>query len=221
MKAKISEVFKSIQGEGLFQGIEQVFVRFFGCNLNCRFCDTKLDSYREVTVSALLDEVNSFGNCHSVALTGGEPLLQIDFLKQLCQALKEKGKTVYLETNGTLYQNLPQIIDNLDIIAMDFKLSSSTGMADFCFEHREFLKVIQGKEIFVKAVIGKTTLIEDLRIALAIIKEVDKNIPLVLQPEHPYEQELQNKLDYFKKVSQDSNINVRVIPQLHKVLGVR
>ncbi len=45
MQAKISEIFKSIQGEGPYQGINQVFVRFFGCNLCCRFCDTKPNSF--------------------------------------------------------------------------------------------------------------------------------------------------------------------------------
>jgi len=149
MKAKISEVFKSIQGEGLYQGKDQLFVRFFGCNLDCSFCDTKLSSYKQLSLDELLGQIATFSDYHSLSLTGGEPLLQIDFLKELVEQLKKDGKIVYLETNGSLYQNLTRVIDNIDIIAMDFKLSSSTGMKDFWFEHREFLKVAKTREVFV------------------------------------------------------------------------
>lgn len=221
MRVKISEVFKSIQGEGLYQGAEQLFLRFFGCNLNCEFCDTKLDSYREISLADLLGELSSFEGYHSLSLTGGEPLLQVDFLEELVGQLKKDGKVVYLETNGTLYEDLKRVINNIDIVSMDFKLSSSTGMPDFWFEHREFLKVARKREVFVKTVVGPASRIEDLRIALAIIKEIDKDIPLVLQPENPKEAELKNKLNYFEKVASSSNIKVEIRPQLHKVLDIR
>jgi len=221
MKAKISEVFKSIQGEGLYQGKDQLFVRFFGCNLDCSFCDTKLSSYKQLSLDELLGQIATFSDYHSLSLTGGEPLLQIDFLKELVEQLKKDGKIVYLETNGSLYQNLTRVIDNIDIIAMDFKLSSSTGMKDFWFEHREFLKVAKTREVFVKTVVGEASRVEDLRIALAVIKEIDRNIVLVLQPQNPKESLLTEKLNYFEKVCKNNNIEVRVIPQLHKLLGIR
>ena len=90
LEGKVSEVFKSIQGEGLYQGVDQVFVRFFGCNLKCNFCDTELDYYKKKTTSELFNEINSFGDCHSLSITGGEPLLQIDFLKDLLKFLKKR-----------------------------------------------------------------------------------------------------------------------------------
>lgn len=232
LTGKISEIFKSIQGEGIYQGQTQIFVRFFGCNLACRFCDTKPDSYQEFSLSDLLNKIGSFDQYHSIALTGGEPLLQIDFLKELCQKLKEKNRVVYLETNGTLYKNLEQIISSIDIVAMDFKLPSSTEMRDFWFMHREFLKIAQSKEVFIKVVIGEASRIEDLRIALAVIKEVNpvrnnisngtgKDIALILQPENPYEEKLKGKLNYFEKICKEGNINVAIAPQLHKILGVK
>ncbi|MCF7907535.1 MAG: 7-carboxy-7-deazaguanine synthase QueE [Candidatus Omnitrophica bacterium] len=220
-KGKISEIFKSIQGEGLYQGQAQVFVRFFGCNLTCRFCDTKLDSYQEFSIDELMSKIAFFDNYHSVSLTGGEPLVQVEFLRELSQRLKKAGKLVYLETNGTLYQNLKQVIDSIDIVAMDFKLPSSTESKDFWFMHREFLKVAQTKEVFIKAVIGKASRVEDLRIALAVIKEVNKDLLFVLQPENPYEEELKGKLNYFEKVCKERNINLSVVSQLHKILGVK
>ncbi|MCM8763078.1 MAG: 7-carboxy-7-deazaguanine synthase QueE, partial [Candidatus Omnitrophica bacterium] len=77
MQAKIAEIFKSIQGEGIYQGREQVFVRFYGCNLKCQFCDTPLTHYEELRPEELLNRINIFGvDYHSLSLTGGEPLLQ-------------------------------------------------------------------------------------------------------------------------------------------------
>ena len=86
-KAKISDIFKSIQGEGLYQGEEQLFVRLYGCNLQCKYCDTRLDYYEEKTVDELISLLDSdaFSGVQSVALTGGEPLLQPEFIKVLCQ----------------------------------------------------------------------------------------------------------------------------------------
>ncbi len=221
MTGKISEIFKSIQGEGVYQGKSQAFVRFFGCNLECRFCDTKLSFFQEVTLKDLLSQISSFGRCHSIALTGGEPLLQIDFLRDLVKKLKQEGRVTYLESNGTLPNNLAKIIECVDIVAMDFKLPTSTGQKSFWVEHREFLEIAKAKKVFVKAVIGKDTQIEDVKTSISIIKEKDKAIPFVLQPENPFEEELENKLNNFREIAQRALADVRIIPQLHKKIGIR
>jgi organic radical activating enzyme len=221
MKAKISEIFKSIQGEGLYQGKEQVFVRFYGCNLNCSFCDTKLDFYEEKTVEEVMRDVLGYSNYHSISLTGGEPLLQINFLGDLCHKLKVKCKTIYLETNGTLPDNLWKVIDYIDIIAMDFKLPSSTKQAQHWSEHREFLKIASAKEVFIKAVIGKDAEEDDILKSIWLIKEANPSLHLVLQPQNPYEEELSAKLTYFQKICLDKGLKASIIPQLHKKTGVR
>ncbi len=221
MKAKISEIFKSIQGEGAYQGRNQVFVRFFGCNLSCRFCDTKPEYYQEKTLDQVIREIYSYQDYHSVSLTGGEPLLQAAFLKALAHELKAAGKLVYLETNGILHQSLEEVLDFIDIIAMDFKLFTSTGIGDFWRQHREFLKISKDKDLFVKAVIRKKTHIDDLRIGLGLINETRRKIPLILQPENPFEDDLKEKLSYFEKICQERGIDVKIVPQLHKELKVR
>jgi organic radical activating enzyme len=221
MNAKICEVFKSIQGEGLYRGVDQVFVRFFGCNLECSFCDTKLQSFQDISLPELLEQINSFNGYDYVSLTGGEPLLQEDFVGVLAKALKEEKKKVYLETNGILHEQLDKVIENIDVIAMDFKLPSSTGLKDFWYHHREFLKIAQRKEVFVKAVVGLSTRIEDVRIALAVIQEVNPDISLVLQPENPHEGLLNEKLRYFDKVCRERKVRVEIISQLHKELGIK
>jgi len=221
MKAKISEVFKSIQGEGLYQGVSQVFVRFFGCNLGCSFCDTKLDYYKEKTVSELSDEINSFCDYHSVSITGGEPLLQIEFLKGLAKLIKKQKQKVYLETNGVLSENLKRVIDYIDIIAMDFKLPSSTGLEPFWDKHQKFLGIAQEKKVFIKAIIGTATIAEDIYKTIEIIKGAAKKTTLVLQPQNPFEIMVKTKVASFERLCGEEGLEVKVISQMHKKLGIK
>ena len=221
MEGKIAEIFESIQGEGIYQGVRQIFIRFYGCNLNCKFCDTKLNSYREYGAEALLKKIkNHNGNYHSISLTGGEPLLQADFLKEFLPGMA-KGK-IYLETNGTLPEELGQIIDRIGIISMDIKLPSSTGLRGFWDEHRRFLKVGLKKNLFVKTVVCKSTKLEDLRIAVGLIGEFDKNIPFILQP-NSFEigKGLMDIIKRLQKFCLNNLSDVRIIPQMHKFLKVK
>jgi len=221
MKAKISEIFKSIQGEGLYQAKTQVFIRFFGCNLNCSFCDTKLDFYKYMTVDEILKSIEIYKDYHSISLTGGEPLLvEISFLKELCYRLKENSKIIYLETNGVIYKNLEALIDYVDIISMDFKLPSSTGLKAFWREHKKFLEIAQKKEVFIKAVICKDTNSYDIIKSIEIIKSVNPKIYFILQPQNPYEDLLNDKLRYFENLCSKNNINVKIVYQLHKKLSI-
>lgn len=221
LEGKISEVFKSIQGEGLYQGFDQVFVRFFGCNLSCSFCDTKLYSYKKKTIPELVDEIDSCGDCHSLSITGGEPLLQIEFLRDLLKFIKKRRQKVYLETNGTLPENLEKVVDYSDIIAMDFKLPSSTGLEPFWDKHQEFLGLAKEREVFVKAVISPRTTVDDIHKAIAIIKDVAEKTTLVLQPEGPFEIITQRKIEGFEQLCRSQGLEVRAIAQMHKRLGIR
>jgi len=224
LKGKVSEVFKSIQGEGLYQGVDQIFVRFFGCNLECSFCDTKLDYYKEKTTLELFNEIVSFGDCHSLSITGGEPLLQIDFLRELLKFLKNQkqfSNGIYLETNGTLPENLEKVIEYTDIIAMDFKLPSSTGLDQFWEEHQKFLKIACKKKTFVKAVINTTTIIEDVCKMIEIIKNSGEEATVVLQPQDSLEIMVKSKLEGFRQLCQEEGIQAKIIPQIHKKLGLR
>src|SRR5580704_6250260 len=97
--AKILEIFHSIQGEGKYVGVPQVFVRLFECNMHCVWCDTPASigdgkrEYKDLSLDAVLAQVNAiYDNAHSVSITGGEPLLQDEFLKDFCRALHKEGK---------------------------------------------------------------------------------------------------------------------------------
>jgi len=220
---KITEVFSSIQGEGLYFGEEQIFVRFFGCNLKCKFCDTPLDRFTEYEPEELLQELNLYKNGRStVSFTGGEPLLQKYFLKATLKLTRAEGYKNYLETNGILHSALEDVIDYVDIVAMDLKLPSSTGLKDFWHHHRRFLEVASKKEVFLKMVICHSTNEEDLREGLRLIHEVNKFLILILQP-NSYEdsQTMREKLELFKDIARDNHITACIIPQLHKRIGIK
>jgi len=223
MKGRVSEVFESIQGEGIYLGEKQIFVRFFGCNLNCKFCDTKLDAFCEYEPRELLGDLQQRrGNCHSVSFTGGEPLFQKDFLKETLKLTKVSGFRNYLETNGTLPDALGEIIEYVDIVAMDLKLPSSTGLNNFWDAHRRFLKIATQKEVFLKAVICQATEEKDLEEGIKFISEVNKTIVLVLQP-NSYEDinSVRKKCEELKAKCIKAGITACVIPQMHKIVGIK
>ncbi len=223
LKAKISEVFYSIQGEGIYLGYPQIFIRFWGCNLDsCSYCDTNPAQFKEYSIDGLKQALKKLKtDCHSISITGGEPLLQVDFIKQFLRSLYGANR-IYLETNGILYHSLKKIIKDIDIIAMDMKLPSATGLEPFWDEHRKFLLMAWEKEVFVKLVITEETTLEDFRAALEIILSVDTSIPLVIQPHfEDSSPKLTDKLLKFQKEAFKSLAHVRVIPQLHIGMGMR
>ena len=126
MKTHINEVFSSIQGEGTLIGRRQVFVRFSGCNLNCNYCDTSKSRDPQfgnlVSADKLFDQVNKLitPDFHSISLTGGEPLLHSDFIKDF---LEEHEFKSLLETNGSLPKELQKISELLDYVSLGYKIT--------------------------------------------------------------------------------------------------
>ena len=98
MKKKINEIFYSIQGEGYYAGTPMIFIRMAGCNLKCPFCDTKHESYTEMSDEEILEKIKDYKTSH-VCITGGEPMLQLD--QPLVDLLVFDGRNVHIETNGT------------------------------------------------------------------------------------------------------------------------
>jgi 7-carboxy-7-deazaguanine synthase len=230
-KAEIAEIFSSVQGEGIFVGARQIFIRFKRCNMSCEFCDTPNDAAaKEYTPASLMNEVRTIGESsgphHSVSLTGGEPLVYAEFLKSFLPLLKKEGYKSYLETNGTLPDELESLVDHVDIVAMDFKLPSSTGGRAYWKEHLEFLKIAARKKVFVKSVVTKDTKKEDVEETVRLIRMVNKNIPFIVQPAAPVKnfdkKPGENRLLEFLDIALKNEVeNSRVIPQMHKILGVK
>ena len=105
---RVNEIFCSLQGEGFWTGTPMVFVRLSGCNLRCPFCDTDHSAYREMTAEQIVAEViRKDKDCGRVCITGGEPLLQLDY--DLIDALHQADYNIHIETNGT--RPVPEMID--------------------------------------------------------------------------------------------------------------
>jgi 7-carboxy-7-deazaguanine synthase len=102
MKLKVNEIFHSIQGESVHSGLPCTFIRLTGCNLRCRYCDTRyaFTEGNRRTVSQILEQVAGFG-CNLVEITGGEPLFQ-ENTPELARSLLATGYQVLVETNGSL-----------------------------------------------------------------------------------------------------------------------
>ncbi len=212
MKVLIKEIFSSIQGEGLNVGEKQLFIRFAGCNLNCKYCDTdfKRENSKEYGKDELLNEIKKY-DIETISLTGGEPLLNEAFLLEF---LPQINKKIYLETNGTLYKELDKIKDYIDIISMDIKLKSATGQENRFEDNLKFIN-ISPQKTFVKVVFDSNITHDEIN---SVVK-ISKDVPLILQPKMPLDKalDIEKIFDLFYA----QNKNARLIPQTHKFLNIR
>ena len=132
-KLRIAEIFASIQGEGKWLGQPSVFIRVSGCNLRCGWCDTPYASWTPegpvLTVDEIVSRVLKLG-CVHVVLTGGEPMV-FDAIVPLAEQLKNKEKTITIETAGTIFRELP-----CDLMSISPKLSGSTPDEDSGWRER-------------------------------------------------------------------------------------
>ncbi|MGA2254626.1 MAG: 7-carboxy-7-deazaguanine synthase QueE [Thermoguttaceae bacterium] len=133
---RIAEIFRSLQGEGRLTGVESVFVRTSGCNLRCRFCDTRYASWTPeghhlsveevvaIVERTAIERTEDEAALAHVVVTGGEPML-LPELVPLCAELRRRGMHVTIETAGTRYQPV-----QCDLMAVSPKLSNSTPHVD-------------------------------------------------------------------------------------------
>ena len=111
IKIKVSEIFTSFQGEGPYVGVPSTFLRLYGCNLNCQWCDTDISTYEMLSVddvAEILMTQMEFNNINLLVITGGEPTLQMEEIKRLIKEIPEDIK-IQLETNGSIFEYLPEI----------------------------------------------------------------------------------------------------------------
>ena len=227
--AQISEIFKSIQGEGKFVGVQQIFIRFFGCNMHCVWCDTPqsigdtTQEFKTYSINTLLKEVTAWQEeVQSISLTGGEPLMQVSFIQDLLPQLKKIKKDIHLETNGIYYEELKEIINDVDVVAIDLKLPSSTQEKSFWIEHEKFLQEAVKKEVFIKAVISNKTEENDVVKARDLIASINPNILFILQPNSlEIRQGVIEKCIKFQSIGLQKLQDVRVMLQMHKFMKIR
>ncbi len=131
---RVNEIFCSLQGEGFNTGMPAVFVRLSGCNLQCPFCDTDFTAFTEMSEGDIIEEVSRH-KANMVVITGGEPALQLT--ESLVEMLHFLGKTVAVETNGTV--GLPKNIDWITLSPKDIYLGE---MAKPLLKEADELKIV-------------------------------------------------------------------------------
>lgn len=204
----ISEIYRSVQGEGLLTGTPSVFVRTSGCNLRCGFCDTPFASWEPVgqslSIDAIMSQIQSAaqssentcianapamipGPVQHVVITGGEPFLPREII-ELCQRVSSAKFHVTVETAGTMYRSLA-----CNLMSISPKLSNSDPEAGRAGEWREKHRAAR----------------------------LRPNVVRRLMAEHPYQlkfvvdrpDDLDEILDYLEKIKPFDQSRVLLMPQ--------
>jgi len=190
---RITEIFYSIQGEGELTGIPSVFVRTSGCNLRCRWCDTKYASWNpegeEQAIEEIVEEVLRHGARHAV-VTGGEPMVAKG-IHELMATLRDHGQHLTIETAATI---LPEGIA-CDLASLSPKLANSTPLpgeiAPGWIEKHETLRLqpevirtwIDAYPYQLKFVVASASDLDEIE---NLLHRIDRDIPphkVLLMPE--------------------------------------
>jgi len=239
--APLYEVFSSIQGEATRIGERHLFVRLAGCDLECAYCDTpasrKVPERARVFLPGGVEEVanpvarddldrlvrrldGEGGPHHAIAITGGEPLLFVDYLLPLARGWRDGGLAVLLETGGHRPRDLERMIGSVDVVMADVKIASSAGFATDRETAREFLRIAAQRECAVKVVVGAATTDAEVRGVAEIAPDA---VPLILQPVSGarFGPPAGDHLLALQRAAMAVHRDTRVIPQAHRLLHVR
>ncbi len=242
----VSEVFVSFQGEGLHAGRRQLFVRLGGCPLRCRYCDTpeslvpvlecrilgpdgterRQNPLSPAALDAAVARLATLAPpLHAIAVTGGEPLAQTDFLVAWLPA-RATRLPVLLETAGILPARMRRVLPWVAIVSLDVKCPSNTGERPHWDEHAACLReAVDGdREVYVKMPVDETTAMDEVYRGARLVAHTAPGVPLFLtpltEPNTPRLTISAATLERFQAVASDVHPDVRVLPQLHKVLGI-
>ena len=244
--APVKEVFCSVQGEGPYIGVRQAFVRFSGCNISCEYCDTDFASsdtckYEKEEGSGIFEKIPNpvsaeklktmlrpFEKLHSISLTGGEPLLHSNFIRNL-----DLSTPLYLESNMTLPEQAKRIREKVTYVAGDFKLPEaipglSPEITDVHVENTvecfRLLRKNSSRDCFCKIVTGRNTKFENVIPAAEAVAEYVSCI--ILQPETTCNAAVAQNTDqaYIQKMLKLQRsllelADTRIVPQTHRMWG--
>ncbi|MCK4236809.1 MAG: 7-carboxy-7-deazaguanine synthase QueE [Candidatus Krumholzibacteria bacterium] len=239
-----AEVFRSIQGEGPYVGVLQVFLRTSGCGLSCRYCDTAFarkrlpectlkgpETSRKIENPVAVDTLVSFvtslveasPGVHSLSITGGEPLEQPGFLACFIHRSHHLNLPVYLETNGLAEAAVRDIAPLVDIVSLDIKLPSLCGRGDLFATYERVLPLFSANELFCKVVVAEGFEPREFMEAVRLVMRFDYRTPFIIQPARqvgacrPVESD--KLLECYFDASQHLE-SVRVIPQCNHLIGL-
>jgi 7-carboxy-7-deazaguanine synthase len=217
---KISDIFFSIQGEGVLAGVPSAFVRTTGCNLRCSWCDSDYTSWHptgeHLSVAAILDHLAPYPTRH-VVVTGGEPLLQPE-LPELCAGLRQRGYHITIETAATVFKPVA-----CDLASLSPKLSSSTPYereaGRFAGRHEALRRrpevigaFMKRGDYQLKFVIDRPEDVAEVIALLGELEEVDAT-KVLLMPQGVTREELARRGPWMAEVCKEHGF--RFCPRLH------
>ncbi|MBQ6138165.1 MAG: 7-carboxy-7-deazaguanine synthase QueE [Methanobrevibacter sp.] len=201
IKIKVSEIFTSFQGEGPYIGTPATFLRLYGCNLNCEWCDTDISTYEMLSVddvAEILITQMEFNNIKLLVITGGEPTLQMEEIKRLIKELPEDIK-IQLETNGSIFEYLPE---------MEYVVSPKED------KEKIFENYYKYENVFFKFVITSQ---EDIDEVISIKDKYGYNKTIWLQGEFSKDDQMADLIrENFPRLE-----NIKLSVQTHKYLNQR
>ena len=166
---------------------------------------------------AFRHEFGAGDNFHSYSITGGEPLIHYEFVKELAGILKNKSKAkLFLETSGLITKYFKELDDIFDIMSIDIKTHSEKVLKNLpvlletvnSLKHTDYYLKLLLPEDNAKAIIDYTALeLHKYNIKNIIIQPVDSIIT-------------KDTIDYLYNMYYSKNIEARIIPQTHKILAI-
>ena len=201
IKIKVSEIFTSFQGEGPYVGTPSTFLRLYGCNLDCEWCDTDISTYEMLSiddVAEILLTQMEFNNIKTLIITGGEPTLQMEEIKRLIKELPDDIR-IQMETNGSIFEYIPEI---------EYVISPKED------KEKVFKNYYAYENTFFKFVITSQ---DDLDEVIALKEKYDYDKPIWLQGEFSKDAEMADLIrENFPRLE-----NVKLSVQTHKYLNQR
>lgn len=214
----VDEIFASIQGESTDSGRPCIFIRFFGCDVGCSFCDQPQHCYKKMRIDNILKEVRTFPSIRYVCITGGEPLNQWNLVYPLVLELCQYGYEVAIETSGC--KKIEQDLYNRSFkYVMDIKCPSSGVAHKNIFEN---LMVLQQKDE-VKFVIGDRKDYEYMKKVLMKYPTSAKILvsPVILEDKNTGTYKISVGNELVDWLIHDRITNIKVQIQIHKFLNVK
>ena len=201
---QIAEIFPTLQGEGPHVGQPSVFVRLGGCNLACDFCDTEFETFEDMALEDVVQTIlhHAARIRDLVVITGGEPLRQN--IAPLCERLLAEGLCVQIETNGTVWRELPK--------AVDIVCSPKATDGRYHKLRPDLLERISVLKFIISAEPGEYNDIGD-------VGQRTRNIPVYVQPMDAYDAK-KNEANRQRALELAMKRGYRLSLQTHKMLGI-